>query len=146
MPSVLRGSASDTASAGVAQLVRAPPCHGGGRGFESRLSRHLMAQTAGTGNHCKHPANKKAALRRPFLFQCRQQDLANGRHARAGDDHRLAGLHDLGGLLVICAGSGGDAERRDTDSGDQGDNHDLQVGGAIGRVNGVVHVMPPGRL
>ena len=26
----------------VAQLVRASPCHGEGRGFEPRLSRHLM--------------------------------------------------------------------------------------------------------
>ena len=25
----------------VVQLVRMPPCHGGGRGFESHLSRHL---------------------------------------------------------------------------------------------------------
>ncbi len=26
----------------VAQLVRAPPCHGGGHGFESRLGRRFL--------------------------------------------------------------------------------------------------------
>ena len=31
----------------VAQLVRAPPCHGGGRGFEPLRSRHIKSQYYG---------------------------------------------------------------------------------------------------
>ena len=31
---------------GVAQLVRAPACHAGGREFESRHSRHLFSITS----------------------------------------------------------------------------------------------------
>jgi hypothetical protein len=34
---------------GVAQLVRAPACHAGGRGFKSRLSRHSRWQRAVRG-------------------------------------------------------------------------------------------------
>ena len=34
----------------MAQLVRAPPCHGGGRGFESRLGR-LTGVLAQLGEH-----------------------------------------------------------------------------------------------
>ena len=31
----------------VAQLVSAPPCHGGGRGFKSRLGRDVFFYSAG---------------------------------------------------------------------------------------------------
>ena len=62
---------------------------------------------------------------------------------RAGDDHRLARLNDLGGLTVIRSRAGRNAERRDRDAGHEGDDRDLQVGTAIRRVNGVVRLSLP---
>ena len=34
----------------VAQLVRAPPCHGGGHGFESRLGRFIRKNEMNMGS------------------------------------------------------------------------------------------------
>ncbi len=50
-PSITRTNARG----GVAQLVRALPCHGRGRGFESRRSRHFindLAMISGGQNRC----------------------------------------------------------------------------------------------
>ena len=58
-------------------------------------------------------ANKKAALKAAVFIPKPEYRLSKRRSARAGDDNRLARLHDLCGLAVIHAGTGGDAERRD---------------------------------
>jgi hypothetical protein len=56
--------------AGVAQLVRAPPCHGGGRGFKSRLSRqsNLICQPYLVVPSCAVLGNKVPALSAPRQY------------------------------------------------------------------------------
>ena len=46
----------------MAQLVRAPPCHGGGRGFESRLGR--SGSLAQLGEHL--PYKQRVTGSSPF--------------------------------------------------------------------------------
>ena len=55
----------------VAQLVRAPPCHGGGHGFESRLGRFIWdLSSAGRASALQAEGHRFEPCR-SHLFICR---------------------------------------------------------------------------
>src|ERR1700679_1197325 len=63
---------------GVAQLVRAPACHTGGRGFKSRLSRHYFKYLAvSPPDHSDSPILRKLELFQLCSLHLRPRFLAS---------------------------------------------------------------------
>ncbi len=74
----------------MAQLVRAPPCHGGGRGFESRLGRY--GSLAQLGEHL--PYKQRVTGSSPVTSIC---------PVRAGENAGVAELADAQDLKSCCS-------------------------------------------
>ena len=55
----------------VAQLVRAPACHAGGRGFESRLSRHSQSSSDCVNVRPKSTIKRIFRVAGPFRIFCK---------------------------------------------------------------------------
>ena len=60
----------------MAQLVRAPPCHGGGRGFESHSGRLHLSAYAGMAELADAQDLKSCGTNLPYRFDsgCRHEE------------------------------------------------------------------------
>ena len=76
----------------VAQLVRAPPCHGGGRGFESLLGRFIIIwdlSSAGRASalqaegHRFEPCRSHHLLNKLLIYQAGVAELADAQDLKS---------------------------------------------------------------
>ena len=72
----------------MAQLVRAPPCHGGGRGFKSRLGRFKIYNYGILAQLGEHLPYKQRVIGSspigPILYNCIDVSPCGGTGRRAG--------------------------------------------------------------
>src|SRR6476646_4869336 len=80
------------ARGGVAQLVRALPCHGRGRGFESRRSRHKINHLGEFGRPPRARLMAKSALPKALFFDV-FGTLVDWRTGIAREAERILGTH-----------------------------------------------------
>ena len=77
--------------AGVAQLVRAPACHAGGRGFKSRRSRHYFNEVSTSVSAVLRLFGRRPKTFCRFLFsQARSSALPGGVCIAHGSEHHGA--------------------------------------------------------